>query len=114
MHEAALGLRGPWTIGLDAVGVVESTGGVDSMAAQSILLMVVHLDHGPIDRKLREVRPSQAQELGIQIGEQAGVQEWIVAEVDSRNDVSDAIGNLLRLGEEVLRIAIEGQLPYAA
>ena len=51
--------------------------------------------------------PSPA-ELGIEIGEQPSLQQWILAEINAGNDVTGAECDLLCLGEEIVRIAIEG------
>ncbi len=54
-----------------------------------------------------EIRPAQAAQLRIQIGEQAALQQRVVAEVDAGHDVARAVGNLFGFGKEVVRPAVE-------
>ena len=60
----------------------------------------------------REVRAAQPGELGVQVGEQASLQQWVVGGVDAGDDVPEVEGHLLGLGEEVDRVGVEGQQPH--
>jgi hypothetical protein len=56
-----------------------------------------------------EVRPAQALELGVEVGEVAALQQRVVGEVDAGHDVLRAERHLLGLGEEVVDHAVEHQ-----
>ena len=79
----------------------------------AIALIVVHWCHRAIDRNLVKIGTAETNQLGIRVGEQAALQQRIVGEVDARNDVPGVKRHLLRFGEEVVRIAVEGQLADA-
>ena len=55
--------------------------------------------------------PAQPRDLGIDIRVDAPGEQGIVAEVDARDDVGRAECNLLRLREEIVRIAVQHHLP---
>ena len=54
---------------------------------------------------------AQALELGVLVGEQPALQQRVVGEVDARHDVAGAVGDLLGLGEEVVRVAVQHHAP---
>ena len=62
-----------------------------------------------VDRQLGEVGAAQALELGVEVGEVAALEQRVVAEVDARDHVVGAEGDLLVLGEHVVDVAVEGQ-----
>ncbi len=70
-------------------------------------MIVVHLRNRRIDRNLVEIGPAQASDLGIDVGVDPPGQQRIVGEVQARDDVCRAEGDLLRLGKEVIRIAVQ-------
>ncbi|MDH6438706.1 hypothetical protein M2158_007247 [Streptomyces sp. SAI-144] len=80
---------------------------VDGALVVAVALVVAHRRHRPVHRQLREVRPAQPDQLGFQVGEVAGLEQRVVGEVDTGHDVGGVEGDLLGLGEEVLRIAVE-------
>lgn len=61
--------------------------GVDLLLAVSVTLVVVHVGDRAVDRQLGEVRPAQADQLGVEIGEVAPLQQRVVAEVDAGDHV---------------------------
>jgi len=67
-----------------------------------------------VDRDLREVRSDQAGELCVDVREKPPLQQRIVGEVDTRNDIGRTAGHLFCLGEEIVRIAIEHHATYDA
>ena len=60
-----------------------------------------------VDRDLIEIRRSQPQKLSVQVGEKTTLQQRIIGKVDSRNKISRALGNLFRLGKEVVRPSVQ-------
>ena len=60
-----------------------------------------------------EVGPAEPDELRVEVGEQPPLQQRVVREVDAGHDVADVEGDLLGLGEEVVRVAVERQPPDA-
>ncbi len=71
--------------------------------------VVVHRRDRPVDRQLGEVRAAEPDQLGIQVGEQPGLQQRVVREVDAGDDVLYAERHLLGLGEEIVGVAVEHQ-----
>ena len=57
------------------------------------------------------IRPTQAYQLGIGVGKKTSLQERVIGKVYSGNNVAWIESNLLRLREEVVRIAVERHLP---
>ena len=62
-----------------------------------------------IDRDVREVRTAEPLQLGIEIGKIAALQQRIVGEVDAGRHVLGHERDLLGLGEEIVRHAVEHQ-----
>nr|BFE77947.1 hypothetical protein GCM10020093_005480 [Planobispora longispora] len=83
----------------------------DDHLVVAVAVVVAHLGQRPVDRDLREVRPAEPDELGVEIGEEPRLQQRVVGEVDAGHDVADVEGDLLGLGEEVVRVAVEHQAP---
>ena len=92
-----------------AVGEVRDAALVDGHAGKAVALIVVDRPQRAVDRQLVEVRPDAAQ-LRVDVGEQPALQQRIVGEVDAGNDVAGVEGDLLGLGEEVVRVAVQRQL----
>ncbi|MNO99261.1 hypothetical protein D3C76_910270 [compost metagenome] len=80
------------------------------MLMQGVALVVVVGRDGAVDRDLVEVRPAQPAQLRVGIGEQPALQQRVVGEVDTRHDMARAEGNLLDLGKEVVRVAVQHHL----
>jgi len=76
---------------------------------------VVVVDRGnrPVDRHLTEICPVKTVELCVQVRKQSPLQQRIVAEINAWHHVPGMEGGLLGLGEEIVWIAIERQLPDA-
>ena len=74
-----------------------------------VLLEVVKRALGRVDRNVREVRPAQPLELGIEVRKVAALQQRIIAEVDARHDIVGAECDLLGLREEIIDAAVEHQ-----
>src|SRR6185436_19908169 len=80
---------------------------VDRMPHVAVALQVMHRALWPVDWNLMEVRSTQTAQLGIQIREQASLQQRIRGEVDSGNDVARMKGDLFGLCKEIVWIAIQ-------
>ena len=102
------GFLGPAVV--DGVGLVVGAALVDRLAMEGVALVVVERAQRAVDRDLVEVRPTETQQLGVGVGEQPALQQRVVGEVDARHDMADVEGGLLGLGEEVVRVAVEGHL----
>ena len=68
---------------------------------------------GTVDGDLVEVGSAQADELGVRVREEPALEQRIVGEVDAGHEVPGVEGDLLRLGEEVVGVAVEGELADA-
>src|SRR5919205_244110 len=64
-----------------------------------------------VDRQLVEVRPAQPGQLSVQIGEQPGLHQRIVGNLDTGYEVGDVERNLLGLSEAIGGIAVQRQRP---
>ncbi|MCW0414557.1 hypothetical protein NB689_000311 [Xanthomonas sacchari] len=107
--EAARGLAR--AVGLQRAGFVG-----DAALGHAHLHVAVALHVGEralrrVDRQLVEVGPAQAAELGVQVREQAALQQRVVGEVDAGHDVGRAVRHLLGFGEEVVRPAVQHHAP---
>ena len=71
---------------------------------------LVRLGAGPllrrVDRELQVVRPDPVA-LGVRVGQGPALEHLVVREVDPVDEDARAEGRLLRLGEEVVRVAVE-------
>ena len=63
----------------DRVRVVGGLAGVDGLAHEAVALVVVQRRHRPVDRDLVEVGAAEPRELRVGVGEQAPLQQRIVA-----------------------------------
>jgi hypothetical protein len=79
---------------------------VDLHLHEAIALVVAHLSKGAVDRDVVEVRPARADQLGVEVGEIAHLQQRVIGEIDTWHHVSGVEGDLLGLGEEVIRVAV--------
>ena len=110
VHEAALlGGRGEGIARAEGVGAVGRDARVDGVLVESVPLVVVDIDVRAVDRQLLEVRAAEARDLRVHVGEQAGLQEGVVDDVDARHQVAGVEHDLLDLGEEVRRVGVQGQ-----
>src|SRR5678809_516096 len=66
-----------------------------------------------IDRNLGEVRSAKAFHLCIQIGKVPTLQQRVVAEVHSRNNVVGTEGDLFRFSKEIIDTAIQHKAAYS-
>ena len=63
-----------------------------------------------VDRQLGEIRAAEAGELGVEVGEQPGLHQRVVGDLDARHQVAGVEGDLLGLGEVVGGVAVQRQL----
>ena len=87
---------------------------MDLLLHVTVALIIVHRAGRAIDRNLREVRTAEPGELRVGVGKQTTREQRIVREIDARHDVARMKRDLFGLGEEVIGIAIEHQLPDRA
>ena len=73
----------------------------------SVTLMVGKRALGRVDRDLVEIGRTQSRKLGVEIGEQAALQQRIVREIDARHHMRRAVSHLFGFGEEIVRPAIQ-------
>lgn len=95
------------------IGEVADPPFVDGLAHVAITLVVVDLDHRPVDGDLGKIRATQADQLRIQVGEEATLQERVIGEVDTRHHMAGMERNLFGLGKEVVGVAVEHHLADA-
>src|SRR5437764_963571 len=72
----------------------------------AVLLVVADLGQRPVDWQLGEVGTAQPDELRVQVGEVAELQQRVVGEVDAGHHVGGVESHLLGLGEEVVGVAV--------
>ena len=93
------------------VGLVRRDAAVDRVLVEAVAQHVVDRCMRAVDRDLREVRPAQPGQLGVDVGEQAGLHQRVVGDVDPGRQMTDVEGDLLGLREEVGRVGVEGGRP---
>ncbi len=84
------------------------------LAHEAVALVAVDRAQWTVDRQLVEIGAAQARELRIQVGEQPPLQQRVIGEIQSRHQVPGVEGHLLGLREEVVRVAVQHHLAYAA
>lgn len=103
-------------VGLSRVALVEVRGSVvvdvlvDPGLALTVAVVVVDGRDGTVDGELLEVGTLVTVELGIEIAVETTLQQGILCEVDTTDNVAGLEGDLLGLGEVVGRVAVEGHL----
>ena len=80
-----------------------------ALLVQAVAQHVVDRRVRPVDRDLGEVRAAEPGELGVEVGEQPRLQQRVVGDVDAGHEVAGVERDLLGLGEEVGRVAVERQ-----
>ena len=80
---------------------------VDGVLVEAVAEHVVDRTVGAVDGDLAEVRPAQAGDLGVDVGEQPHLQQRVVRDVDAGHQVAGVEHHLLHLGEEVGGAAVE-------
>src|SRR5580704_17689852 len=96
-----------WTFGVDRVRLIIAPACRDRHLHVAIPLEICEGTFGAIDRKLVKVGTPQTRKLRIEIRKETPLQKRVFAEIDSRYDMAGAERDLLRLGEEVVRIPVE-------
>ena len=103
-------------VGLGRVALVEVRGSVvvdvlvDPGLALTVAVVVVNAGDGTVDGELLKVGALVAVELGVEVAVQTTLQQGVLGEVDTTDDVAGLEGDLLGLGEVVGRVAVEGHL----
>lgn len=103
-----------WAAAADAVLVVAGPALRDRVLPVTIVLVGPDLGHRTVDRQLGEVGAAQPDQLGVQVGEVAELQQRIVGEVDAGHHVRRVKRDLLGLGEEVVRVAVQHHLAHGS
>jgi len=86
---------------VEGVGVVGGYPGVHGVLVVAVAEHVVDGGVRPVDGDLLEVRATESGQLGVEVGEQPGLQQRVVGDVDPRHEVAGMEGHLLSLGEVV-------------
>ena len=86
---------------VERVRPVRGDPGVHRVLVVPVAQHVVDLGVRPVDGELGEVGTAEPGDLGVQVGEQPGLQERVVGDVDPGHEMADVEGDLLGLGEEV-------------
>ena len=103
-------------VGLGGIPLVEVRGSVvvdvlvDPGLALTIAVVVVDARDGAVDGELLKVGALVTVELGVEVAVETTLQQGVLGEVDTTDDVAGLEGDLLGLGEVVGRVAVEGHL----
>src|SRR3546814_5543548 len=103
-REARLGARARSAIlsGFSqAVGLVIGAPGRHQRLHHPVALEIMERAFGRVDRNLMKVGRPQPRLLRVEVGEEPALEQWVVAEIDARNDVRRQEGGLLGFGEEI-------------
>lgn len=96
---------GGWVVWIGAVVAID---GHDAVA-----LVGVECAERLVDRDLLVV-DAEAVAVGVWVGEEAGLEDWIGRRFDAWNHMGGGEGDLLDLGEVILWVAVEGKFAEAA
>ena len=105
--------RLPRPVIVNGVGLVVCRIGINIHPVHAVALEVMVRAGGLIDRDFMEIRPAEAANLRIGIGEESALKQRVVAEVYPRNDMPRMERRLFVFGKKVIRVAIEDHLTDA-
>ena len=86
---------------VERVGPVRRDATVHGILVEAVAEHVVDRGVRPVDRDLVEVRAAEPGQLGVDVGEEPGLEQRVVGDIDARHQVADVEGDLLGLGEVV-------------
>ena len=101
-------LGGEGVAAVERVRLVGGNADVLALLVHALTEHVIDRCMRTVDRQLREVRPTQTADLGVQVGEQATLQQGIGGDIDTRGQVAGVEGDLLGLLVEVGDILVQG------
>src|SRR5688572_17303749 len=84
----------------DTVRFVTGTAGADSLPHVAVALIIMNRVYGPVDWYFMEIGAAQARQLSIGIGKQASLQQRVIREIYSRNDMTGMESYLLGFCKE--------------
>jgi hypothetical protein len=96
---------------VQAIGLIGDSARIDVHPTHAIALQIPHRTARAVDRQLAKIGAAEPTDLGVGVGKQPSLQKGVVGEINSRNNVTRMERGLLRLGEEVHRVAIEHHPP---
>src|ERR1700722_2944416 len=79
----------------------------DRLTVHAVALVIVHWRDRGVDRDFWKFGATEPRNLRVGIRVNAAGQQWIIREVDTGYDMRGAKGDLLRLGKEVVWVAIQ-------
>src|SRR6185503_15669758 len=94
------------TTATQTIRVIACLPAIDCLSHEPVAIVVVNRRHRAVDGNFVKVRPAKSRQLRIEIGKQTSLKQWIVGEVNSRNDVADVKGDLFSFCKEVVRVAV--------
>lgn len=80
---------------------------VDKVLASTVTVVVVDRSTRTVDGQLLKVGTAVAVQLGVKVGEDATLQQRILGEVDTANNVTRLEHDLLSLGKVVGRVGVQ-------
>ena len=89
------------------VRLVSDSTASNRLTMQSIALIVVYRGDRRVDGDLMKIGPAQTGQLSIDVRVNSSMQQGIVAEIDSGNDMRRAKRDLLCFREEVIGISVQ-------
>ena len=92
---------------VERVGPVRRHAAMHGALVEAVTQHVVDRGVRAVDGQLGPVRPAEAGELRVQVGEEAALQERVVGDVDAGHEVGRVEGHLLRLREVVGRVGVQ-------
>ncbi|MNT49463.1 hypothetical protein D3C72_1863190 [compost metagenome] len=92
---------------VDRVGFIIRRIGIDILPVHPVALEIMVRTGWAIDRDFVEVWPAETADLRIGIREQTALQERIVGEVQSRNNMTRVERHLFVFGKEIVGVAVE-------
>lgn len=95
------------------VGPVVCLAGLDAVLHGAVAVEVHDWADGAVDGELLPVDAQSAQ-LSVEVTEVTGLEEWVIGEADSGNDVSGTEGCLLDLGEVLFGVLVQLDLTDVA
>src|SRR6185503_16240539 len=82
------------------IRIVTCPPAIDRLSHEPVAIVIVNGRDRSIDWYFVEVRPAKSRQLCVEIRKQTALKQWIVSEINPRNDVAEVKGDLFSLSKE--------------
>src|SRR5665213_986557 len=105
--DEALGACLKRTTPAEGIGLVGYAATIYRLPMNAITLVVMRRREGCVNRNFVKIGAAESRDLGVHIRMDAPGEQWIIAELNSGNDVRGAEGDLLCFRKKVVRVSVQ-------